>query len=188
LTFNPLGCNLLSQFHYISPVSTEFQYPLWFVSFLPQALTNPGTYHKLNKNSSLIAYLIIVDTGFIAHRADSCHLKQRLVVWTLHSLLLSQTTRWNIKLRLCSLFALTPHKYCSINTVNTCTKNKPDRTMRHVCSGKNKRDTRGRQTYSSYNSWSSLLIFGHNTLHRNTHRLASAFSDLCPNVQMAALY
>jgi len=40
LTSNPLGCNLLSQFHYISPVSTEFQYPLWFVSFLLQALTN----------------------------------------------------------------------------------------------------------------------------------------------------
>ena len=29
--------------------------------------------------------------------------------------------------------------------------------------------------YSSYNSWSSLLIFGHNTLHRHTHRLTSAF-------------
>ena len=41
--------------------------------------------------------------------------------------------------------------------------------------------------YSSYNSWSNLLIFGHNTLHRHTHRLTSAFSDLCPNVQMAAL-
>jgi len=29
--------------------------------------------------------------------------------------------------------------------------------------------------YSSYNSWSSLLILGHSTLHRHTHRLTSAF-------------
>jgi len=29
--------------------------------------------------------------------------------------------------------------------------------------------------YSSYNSWSSLLIFGHSTLHRHTHRFTSAF-------------
>ena len=29
--------------------------------------------------------------------------------------------------------------------------------------------------YSSYSSWLSLLIFGHNTLHRHTHRLTSAF-------------
>jgi len=42
--------------------------------------------------------------------------------------------------------------------------------------------------YTSYNSWSNLLIFGHNTLHRHTHRLTSAFFDLCPNVQMAVLY
>ena len=41
--------------------------------------------------------------------------------------------------------------------------------------------------YSSYNSWSSLLIFGHNTLHRHKHRLTSAFVHLFPNVQMAAL-
>jgi len=33
LTSNTLGCNLLSQFHYISPISTEFQYPLWFYHF-----------------------------------------------------------------------------------------------------------------------------------------------------------
>jgi len=42
-------------------------------------------------------------------------------------------------------------------------------------------------TDSSYNSWSSFLIFGHNTLRRHTHWLTSAFFDLCPNVQMAAL-
>jgi len=41
--------------------------------------------------------------------------------------------------------------------------------------------------YSSYNSWSNLLVFGHNTLHRHVHRLTSAFFDLWPNVQMAAL-
>jgi len=28
--------------------------------------------------------------------------------------------------------------------------------------------------YSSYNSWSTLVIFGHNTLHRHTLRLTSA--------------
>jgi len=33
LTSSPLEYNFLSQFHYINPVSTEFQYPLWIVSF-----------------------------------------------------------------------------------------------------------------------------------------------------------
>jgi len=68
--------------------------------------------------------------------------------------------------------------------------------MRHVRSGKNTCDIpsasaaeaaamqqpgQGRSTvghakpYSSYNSWSNLLIFGHNTLHRHTHRLTLAF-------------
>jgi len=42
LTSSPLGCNLLSQYHYINPISTEFQYPLWFVSFLLLAVTSLG--------------------------------------------------------------------------------------------------------------------------------------------------
>jgi len=40
LTSSPLGCNLLSQYHYINPISTEFQYPLWLASFLLLALTS----------------------------------------------------------------------------------------------------------------------------------------------------
>jgi len=32
--------NLLSQYHYINPISTEFQYPQWLVSFLLLALPN----------------------------------------------------------------------------------------------------------------------------------------------------
>jgi len=30
---SPLGCNLLSQYHYINPISIEFKYHLWLVSF-----------------------------------------------------------------------------------------------------------------------------------------------------------
>ena len=33
--------------------------------------------------------------------------------------------------------------------------------------------------YSSYYSWSNLLIFEHNTLHRHTHRNTSAFFSFC---------
>jgi len=44
LTSSPLGCNFLSQYHYINPISTEFQYTLWHVSFLLLALTNLGLY------------------------------------------------------------------------------------------------------------------------------------------------
>jgi len=31
LTSSPLGRNLLSKYHYINRISTEFQYPLWLV-------------------------------------------------------------------------------------------------------------------------------------------------------------
>jgi len=42
--------------------------------------------------------------------------------------------------------------------------------------------------YSSYNSRSNSLIFGHNTVHRHTRWLTSAFFDLCPNVQTVDIW
>jgi len=44
LTSSALGCNLLSQYCQINPISTEFQYPLWLVLFLLLALTHLGLY------------------------------------------------------------------------------------------------------------------------------------------------
>jgi len=44
LTSSYLECNLLSQYYYINPISTEFQYPLWLLTFLLLALTNLGLY------------------------------------------------------------------------------------------------------------------------------------------------
>jgi len=60
--------------------------------------------------------------------------------------------------------------------------------MRHILSGKNKRDTRGRQTLlilqfviDFANIWAQYSP----SKYASTH---GGFFDLCPNVQMAAHY
>jgi len=44
LTSNHLECNLISQYHDINPICTEFQHALWLGSFLLIALTNLRLY------------------------------------------------------------------------------------------------------------------------------------------------
>ena len=58
----------------------------------------------------------------------------------------------------------------------------------HLTAARSRRvDSGSRQTLLVLQFVIDLLIFGHNTVHRHTHRLTSAFFDLCPNVQMAGV-
>ena len=59
--------------------------------------------------------------------------------------------------------------------------------LRRRCRGRKFADFSTLKPYLSYNSWSNLLIFGYNTVHRHMRRLTSVFFDLCPNVQMVAI-
>ena len=64
LISNPLGCFLLSQYHYINLISTGFQYPPWFVSFLLPTPTILGLYarnnNRNNKSFSVFISLLII--------------------------------------------------------------------------------------------------------------------------------
>jgi len=65
LTSSPLEYNLLSQFHYINPVSTEFQYryPLWIVSFLLLAVTSLGLCLFICFNAAATSLILIQSAG-----------------------------------------------------------------------------------------------------------------------------
>ena len=63
LIFSPLECSLLSQYHYINPISTEFQYTLWLASFLLLAMTNLGLCLFIFFNAAATSSILMPSAG-----------------------------------------------------------------------------------------------------------------------------